>query len=401
MKTNRPDKRDSTSSWPFIRWIKARQRWQVDARTASGGERRFFATKDEAEGFASLARIRRKNEGDSAFDGRELERYGWTVQRAIRFALDHLKKQSCSVPVEEAILLLVESKRNSKNTPYYCTLLRQRLEKMLPVFKGRKIASITHAEIEVFLNGLKVAPSTRNTVRRDLVTLWNYSIKMNWVESNEAETVDIAKEDEGEPEIFTPSQALSLLKASSDDDVLAFHAIGLFAGLRVSELKRLDWEEVDLMGGHITITARKAKTRSRRTVPIQNNLKDWLSPIMKESGPIIGANFQKRQLAAIRSAGFGKKGSETPIEKEAGVKLTPWPKNGLRHSFCSYRLAHSQDAAATALESGHGENVLFSNYRNLVSPHAAKTYFSLSPLTPTNLHEFKPSPPPKGKKKAA
>jgi len=401
MKLNRSDKRDATSSWPFIRWIKARQRWQVDARTATGGERRFFATKDEAEGFASLTRIRRKNEGDSAFDDRELERYGWTVQRAIRFALDHLKKQNCSVPVEEAIQLLVESKRNSKNTPYYCTLLRQRLEKMLPVFQGRKIASITHAEIEAFLHGLKVAPSTRNTVRRDLVTLWNYSIKMNWVESNEAETVDIAKEDEGEPEILTPSQALSLLKASSDDDVLVFHAIGLFAGLRVSEIKRLDWEEIDLLGGHITVTARKAKTRSRRTVPIQENLKDWLSPIAKENGPVIEANFHKRQLATMRAAGFGKHGSETQLERKAGVKLTPWPKNGLRHSFCSYRLADSKDAAATALESGHGENVLFTNYRNLVSPHAAKTFFSLSPMTPTNLREFKPSPRPKGKKRAA
>ena len=44
---------DETDTWPFIRWIESRQRWQVDARTKNGGQRRFFETKDEAEGWAS------------------------------------------------------------------------------------------------------------------------------------------------------------------------------------------------------------------------------------------------------------------------------------------------------------------------------------------------------------
>jgi len=87
----------------------------VDARTADGGERKFFPTKMEAEGFAQAQRIRRTNEGGNAFDDRELARYGWTVAKAIRFALEHLRRESSSVPVDEAICRLIESKRSSRN----------------------------------------------------------------------------------------------------------------------------------------------------------------------------------------------------------------------------------------------------------------------------------------------
>jgi len=40
-----------------------------------------------------------------------------------------------------------------------------------------------------------------------------------------------------------------------------FLALGAFAGLRMSELQRLDWKEIDLERGFITVDTSKAKTR--------------------------------------------------------------------------------------------------------------------------------------------
>ncbi|MGO8699941.1 MAG: hypothetical protein ACLQVY_19775 [Limisphaerales bacterium] len=45
-------------------------------------------------------------------------------------------------------------------------------------------------------------------------------------------------------------------------------AIGAFAGLRTAEIERLEWQDVDQSGGFIEVKAAKAKTRSRRLVPI-------------------------------------------------------------------------------------------------------------------------------------
>ena len=56
-----------------------------------------------------------------------------------------------------------------------------------------------------------------------------------------------------------------------------------------------------------------------------------------------------------------------------------WAKNGLRHSFISYRLAILDDTARVALEAGNSPQVIFGHYRELVTPEAAKAWFEVMP----------------------
>ena len=164
------------------------------------------------------------------------------------------------------------------------------------------------------------------------------------------------------PGILNPAQAAALLAESRDDDLLAFHAIGLFAGLRVAEIKVLDWKDVDLAGGFIHVWAKISKTRARRLVPILENLRASLQPIAKQSGPVVERELRYRHESA---------------RERAGVK--EWPENCMRHSFVSYRLAATQNAPQTALESGHDQAVLFKHHRELVRPKDAERFFSIRP----------------------
>ena len=66
----------------------------------------------------------------------------------------------------------------------------------------------------------------------------------------------------------------------------------------------------------------------------------------------------------------------------ARKKIGRWPKNCLRHSFISYRVAESQDTAKTALEAGNSPAIIFTNYRELVTPAAAKKWFTTMPEQP-------------------
>jgi len=131
------------------------------------------------------------------------------------------------------------------------------------------------------------------------------------------------------PEIFAVDDLRALLEASQRTElsVLPMLAIGAFAGLRDAEIKRLEWDEVDLARGHIEVKAAKAKSARRRPIPIQPNLAAWLRPYSGLAGQVVPD---------------GARGKLNRVRKAAG--LARWPKNGLRHSFASYRLAAIHDA---------------------------------------------------------
>jgi integrase len=367
--------------WPFIRWNEGRQRWMVDARTKVGGKRHFCKTKDEAEGVRSRMLMDKTNEGTAAFDDKELRSYGWTIRRAIDFALAHLRKEKNSTTIPEAIDALIKQKEADKTSERYRRDLRNRLNRLVEAMPDKKIASVSTADLDDFLNSLRVAGGTKNTFRRDIRTLWSFAEKRKWAVASEAKNTGRALGSCTSPEIFTPDEAAALLSCSSDD-VLAFHAIGLFAGLRVSEIGRLDWRDIDFEGGWITVKPRpRTKTKSRRLVPILDSLRAWIEPVAHRTGEVLKSDFRKRQELARNRAGFSPK-----IEGEgAARKLRQWPQNAARHSFVSYRLAAIQNAAQVALECGHTEEILHQNYKELVKPKEAERFFAIRPAEGGNV----------------
>jgi integrase len=232
------------------------------------------------------------------------------------------EEDTASVPIESAMNGLIEAKLGAGRSERYCNDLRLRLGLLCAAFKNKTIAQISTGDLESFLANLNVAPETRNTFRRDIRTLWSFAEKRGWAMSAIAKNTERSKAIEKPPGILNPAQAAALLAESKDDDLLAFHAIGLFAGLRVAEIKALNWKDVDLAGGSIHVGAKISKTRARRLVPILENLRAWLQPIARLSGPIVERELRYRHEAARELA-----------------RIKRWPENCMRHSFVSYRLA--------------------------------------------------------------
>jgi integrase len=359
-----PKCRHMKNQWPKIKEVKnhGKTAYMVDCRINGRGERRFFDTRGSAKTYANEQRVTRLNEGAVAFDDSRLAKHGWTIAQAIKFALDHLERVAASVTLTTAIEKLIASKAGAGRSAQYCNELRWRLNKFAAEAGDKTLAQITAPEIEAFLSALNLAPGTWNSYRRDLVTLWSFAIKAGFATTNEAQKCERAQETPAAPGILTPTQAADLLATPQDNDLLAAHAIGLFAGLRTSEIGKLDWRDVDLAGGFIHVSAANSKTRARRLVPILDNLRDWLTPIAKTSGKITAVNFNRRASAVRKAAG-----------------ITEWPDNALRHSFVSYRLADTANAAQTALESGHAQAVLFAHYREIVKPKDAARFFNIRP----------------------
>ena len=331
-----------------------------------------------------------------------LKPYGMTLREGLALILPQLKARNRSCTVKELTAEILRVKRADGASARYIGDLDSRLGHFTESFDERTVASVSNVEVDGWLRSLPVSATTRNNYRRVLIVAFNFAEKNGYCVSNPAEKCEKAKEIGKPPGILTPTQ-LALLLENSPDELVPFVAIGAFTGLRTAELERLDWSEIDLQTpsaekaaqgnaalkkeyGFITVSASKAKSARRRFVKIHENLAEWLQPLAKAQGRVAPVNLRRIMDAACRAVGFGTPGTETDDEKEAGVKLTKWPANALRHSYASYHLAHFKDAAALALEMGHTDsNLVFQHYRELVKPKDGETYWSIRPAAVENV----------------
>jgi len=108
----------------------------------------------------------------------------------------------------------------------------------------------------------------------------------------------------GDVTVYTPAEIRKLLHHATPD-LLPCLALGAFAGLRSAEIERLEWSDVDLAERHIVIGASKAKTASRRVVPVSDNLAAWLTSYTQRTGnvwPGTHEEFYQAQQATAAAA---------------------------------------------------------------------------------------------------
>ena len=254
------------------------------------------------------------------------------------------------------------AKARAGRSDNYTGLLLKELRSFATGREGRAVASVTADEIESWLHG---QGWSARTMRGRLLTLRNvlsWAVTRGELAGNVALGVDLPTDDAADepPGIHTPAQARTVLEIASalDLSTMRCFAIRYFAGLRTSEATALD--EAEIHEDFIEVTAKKAKTRKRRIVTIQPNLRAWLA---------LGGRLPLTQVCNRHAA-------LTAAAKEKGV---PWPHNAARHSFVSYHLAKFQSAGKTALEAGHTEQMLFAHYRQIVTPADAKKFFNVRP----------------------
>jgi integrase len=291
-----------------------------------------------------------------------------TVRAACRsYAVRHRKV--IKKPVAELAQEFLQIKEARKMAPRYLKDLRVRLTRFADDCK-KDAGNVSTADVQDWLDGQKLAAQNYKNFRVVLNTMFKFAVTRSYAADNPVEGVEkIQVPNGGKIEIFTPDEIAGLLKAAPTK-FLPHILLGAFAGLRSSEIERLEWSDIDFASGFIRIEAGKAKTRSRRLVPIQPNLSQWLAAYARHRGQVWHGSEHELQDARAATV------------QASGVK---WRDNGCRHSYISYRLAEIQDAAKVALEAGNSPNVVFKHYRELVRPADAVKWFSIKPEQPANV----------------
>jgi integrase len=356
----------------------ARQMSQRDVVSAS-------ITKDQAIDYASavqaLAGFNVSIAGTAATVADCLKLVGTlpNVMEAVRFYANR-RKQSVRKRVPEVLAELLAIKESRGASARYLQDLRYRLNKFALSFQ-RDACNITTAEIQEWLDRAKLSAQGYTNFRRVLFLFFKFAVARNYASENPVVGVESVKVKGGDVKIFTPVEITQLLGAASAE-FLPSLAVGAFAGLRSAEIERLDWGDVDLVGGYIIVGAAKAKTATRRVVPISGNLAEWLAPYSLRKGRLWRGTHEKfydEQQKTAAAATIGQ------------IKPVTWKSNGLRHSYASYRFALTADAGRVAGELGNTASVVHRHYRELVKPAEAQAWFSVRPDVPGHISQFSPS----------
>jgi integrase len=254
-------------------------------------------------------------------------------------------------------------------------------------YSNVNVSEITLPEIEDWLSESTWQPRTRKNYIVTMTTVFNFAIKREYCVSNPAAKIDRPILDDIPPGILTLDQTCTLLTRSMEEAPLLTDglAIGLFAGLRRSELCALDWSEINRESRLIEVKASKAKTRKRRLVTISDNLAHWLDRDPQESGPVVYrlVNGERKRLSvdmfgeALRALVSPR--GDTDETKGHQAIVDPWPHNAIRHSFGSYYYGHTKNENFTAAEMGNSPDVVMKDYRELVDPQSAAKYWNIIP----------------------
>lgn len=167
--------------------------------------------------------------------------------------------------------------------------------------------------------------------------------------------------DNEKTEFMSQDQLEAYLKAldeETDQDDAAFFRIALLTGIRKTALLHLQWDDVDLEGGYLTLRGSTAKNERTQTVPLSDAAAEVLQRITRKDSPFVwpGADGGPRE-------GFTRMGRR--LREKAGLPEDFRPVHGLRHHFAS----HLASSGASLYEVGtlltHGDVSVTKRYAHL------------------------------------
>lgn len=354
--------------------------------------RKFFTTRKAADDYAAKFRQNKQRLGNLAYQlnprqgieaaesFEKLAPIGATLTEAVDYFLRHAKPKNGKRLCKDVANELLESKRRAGKRESYQKALKWALGKFNKSFGERLIHEVRREEVEDWLNSLGYSGTSRRNYLRDLGIMFRFAIVRGYCAENIIKDIEKPAVANTAPEIFSVATASALLFGAQimktirsrdgrmvDANMVPYLAIGFFAGLRSSELAKLDWNEINLRNRTIEVKAEVAKTARRRVVDISDNLAEWLAPHEKMTGPIACPRWRDRLRRLTASSEDDNDGIE-------------WARNGLRHSFASYHLVMHESADKTALQLGHeNATMLFKHYREIVSREAAQKFWNIRP----------------------
>ena len=310
--------------------------------------------------------------------GAEVPRFEDLISTALlEIRARHNLAEENNLPVAEIVAEFIAYKATRVKSRQLANLTDQ-LNRFAKDYGTAPISVITTAQIEKWLSSLRsrrnpkklkvtplLSPLSRNHYRAALHALFAYAstparalCPINPVSHIEPEQVEAC-----EPKAYSPEDAAKIMQTALDHkpELVPVLALGLFAGLRVSEAQVFDLSKLDSKTDEFRVNSNKT---GGRIAPFTAACKSWLATKPRRNGNA----WLKSPRAMVDEM--------SELFKLAKVEQID---NGARHSFISYRCAEVRNTAQVAEECGNSPATIKAHYREIVTTAAAEKFFAIRP----------------------
>lgn len=290
-----------------------------------------------------------------------------TLMDLVRKFLQAEQKASVTASIDDCVEKYVEAMKKRGLSPTHIAPARSRLLRFAKDVGG-DIGDVTVERASNYLNAtdnLTTRFNERVVLKRFFTWCQGQGLLPEGEENNVFARTDVPKIKWEEPEIIPPEAMAKVMWVAKNSypELVVPLALGAFAGLRRAEIAKLSAKDINMEEGLIIVSAEVTKTNQRRVIVMNGTLRAWLEDYLKP-----GQNFNEPSY-------------KYKVKRCVDYAKAPWPTNGLRHSYVSYRLQNDKDIGAVAHECGHSPQILMRHYKCLCTPADAVKWFDILPET--------------------
>ena len=277
-----------------------------------------------------------------------------TLQKVLEILLREGGFQRGQLTVDDAVKMLLESKRAANRSEIYISSLRQYLSLFAEAHKKTAILDINPEHIRLWFQRRKEAPNTQRSNMGRLSALFEFCVRNGYRMDNPIKAIEPPTADLRTPTILTPEQSWRLVAVCKEKlpSFVGCLVLMLYCCLRPSEAMRVSQSHIDTANWCVRVQS--GKVRRFRIVPVPACVRGYLTNVSAMSLSTYKRRFRE-------------------LQKLSGIKLG---QDMLRHSCLSYHLALHQDLTKVATMAGNSPNMLKEHYNGLATEADAKRFFN-------------------------
>jgi integrase/recombinase XerD len=253
-----------------------------------------------------------------------------------------------------------------RNSPHTISAYRRDLNRFSTELAGRKVDSVTTADIRGFLISLREQGLSSASVARSLSSIKSFYkyLCQDKQYGNPAEILETPKRWRKLPDILSPEDVDNLLKCPDTESVLGLRDKAMLevlyaSGLRVSELINLKINQLDMEVGYLRTLGKGSK---ERIVPIGAMAKRAVENYILNSRPALVSSrkdgrkaeelFVTRRGRGMTRQGFWKLLKSYVTRANIRASVSP---HTLRHAFATHLLERGADLRSVQQMLGHSD----------------------------------------------